>query len=348
MNILVIRFRQLGDAVLATPLLNSLRLTYPDARIDFVLNDRIAPLFEHHPALSNIIPFTEKERHNLPTYLRKVWRCVRRTRYDVIIDMRSTVNTMPFVLFSPSTSFRIGIDKPYSRPFLTHRVDGCRDDESMIDHNLRLLQPLATATNLQIDRRLSLHVSEQEKTDFRHYMQRHGIEFARPVMLAGVTAKLEEKTWKKERMTEVLRRLLETYPHLQIVFNYAPNEEERKARAIYDQLGHPENVFFDIQARGVRALAAMAANVTFYFGNEGGTRHIVQAVRRPSLVICSPSASKTTWLPTDDQVPTKGIAASDVVRPEQLLRMDDAQRYEAITTDLVWDELLSFCQQLAI
>ena len=46
MKILVIRFRQMGDAILATPLLSTLRANFPDAQIDFVLNERIAPLFK--------------------------------------------------------------------------------------------------------------------------------------------------------------------------------------------------------------------------------------------------------------------------------------------------------------
>ena len=62
-NILVIRFRQMGDAIVATPLLSSLRQTFPEAQIHFVLNDRIAPLFEGHPAIDRIITFTNEERH---------------------------------------------------------------------------------------------------------------------------------------------------------------------------------------------------------------------------------------------------------------------------------------------
>ena len=72
MKILVVRFRQMGDAILATPLLSTLRENFPDAEIDFVLNARRAPLFEGHPAISNIITFTDEERHSFFTYLKKV------------------------------------------------------------------------------------------------------------------------------------------------------------------------------------------------------------------------------------------------------------------------------------
>ena len=327
MKLLVIRFRQMGDAILATPLLSTLHRSFPDAELHFVLNERIAPLFEGHPAISRIITFSDAERHAPLTYLRKVWQTVHQTRYDAIIDMRSTLNTMPFALFSLSSKWRIGIRKPYTLGIYNHRIEGCEDDESMITHNLKLAAPLKPAVT---DRNLSLNISEKEKSDFRTYMQHEGIDFSRPVMLVGVTAKLENKTWAEDRMTETLRRLLDTFPPLQLIFNYAPGREAENARRIYEHLGANPHIFLQIQAKSPRELAAMAANCTVYFGNEGGGRHIVHAMSKPSLVICSPLASKTTWLPQDTDVLAWGIDASDA------------------TIENVWNQLLAFCKELAI
>lgn len=340
-RILVVRFRQMGDAVLATPLLNALRRQYPEAQIDFVLNERIAPLFEGHPAISRIIAFTDEERHNAFTYIRKVWRTVRQTRYDVIIDMRSTLNTMLFALFSPRTPHRIGISKPYTWMAFNHRFEGCDDDESMIDHNLRLLSPLGIG---QADKAITLSITEKERRDFRAYMQAQGIDFSRPVMLAGVTAKLPEKTWAEDRMTEVLRRFTEAHPDVQVIFNYAPGQEAENARRIYARLSGSPSIFLNIEARSMRQLAAMAANCTFYFGNEGGGRHIVQAMGRPSLVVCSPMASKTTWLPENDEVLTRGIAATDI--DPQAKGKSSQEQYALITTDRVWAALQVFYEQI--
>ena len=327
MRILVIRFRQMGDAILATPLLNTLHRSFPDAEIHFVLNERIAPLFEGHPAISRIITFSDAERHAPLIYLRKVWQTVHQTHYDAIIDMRSTLNTMPFALFSLRSKWRIGIRKPYTLGIYNHRIEGCEDDESMITHNLKLAEPLKPAV---IDRNLLLSITEKEKTGFRTYMQHEGIDFSRPVMLVGVTAKLENKTWAEDRMTETLRRLLDTFPNLQLIFNFAPGREAENARRIYDHLGANPHIFLQIQAKSPRELAAMAANCTAYFGNEGGGRHIVHAMGKPSLVVCSPMASKTTWLPQDTDVQAWGIDANDA------------------TTENVWNQLLAFCKELAI
>ena len=65
---------------------------------------------------------------------------------------------------------------------------------------------------------------------------------------------------------------------------------------------------------------------------------------RPSLVVCSPMASKTTWLPECDEPLTRGIAPSDI--DAQAARLDYAAQYALISTDRVWAELQQFCSQI--
>lgn len=328
MNILIVRFRQMGDAILSTVVANSLHRSFPEAHIHFVLNDTIAPLFKGHPAIERIITFSPKERHSVLTYLRKVWRTVHETHYDVIIDMRSTVNTLPFALFSPSTHFRIGLRKAYTRWVFNHRIPVCRTDENMIDHNLALLRPLEALGAISYDRQFTLSLTDEESQSFRSYMQRQGIRFDRPILLVGVAAKLPTKMWATDKMTWVIDRLLKANPDMQLIFNYAPGHEEEEARNIFKRLGSPANVFINLQARSQRQLAALAANIDYYFGNEGGARHVVHAMGKPSLVVCSQGNSMATWIPRN------GVAA--IALPP------DVEKEEVLS------KLLVFCQQPTI
>ena len=343
MTILVIRFRQMGDAILATPLLATLREQYPDAQIDFVLNERLAPLFEGHPAISRIITFTDEERHSPCRYVRKVWRIVHQTRYDAIIDMRSTANTMLFPLLSLRSQWRIGISKPYTLGICNRRIPACAADESMVDHNLRLAEPILSE-GAPRRRELSLPITPSETNAFRQYMQQQGVDFSRPVLLVGVTAKLPDKTWPAERMTAILARLIEARPCLQLVFNYAPGKEAAQARDIFERLDCPANVFLNVEASTPRQLAAMAACCTAYFGNEGGARHVAHAMRRPSLVVCSPGASKATWLPTDSKILTMGLAATDI--RSDAAALTPQQQYSLITVERLWPLLQHFCDEV--
>jgi len=60
----------------------------------------------------------------------------------------------------------------------------------------------------------------------------------------------------------------------------------------------------------LRQLAALCANCSFYFGNEGGARHIAQALEIPSFAIYSPSASKSMYKDEERLARMKEHAAS--------------------------------------
>ena len=121
-KVLVVRFRRVGDAVVSSVICNTLRLNFPDAEIHYVLNEAIAPLFEGHPAVDRVIPFSERENHTPRLYLRKVWRVMRRGRYDALIDLRGTLKTSWFSIFAPGVPYRIGRRKWYNCLWFNHRV----------------------------------------------------------------------------------------------------------------------------------------------------------------------------------------------------------------------------------
>jgi len=259
LNILVIRFRQMGDAVVATTLLDTLRQSFPAARIDFVLNDRIAPLFEGHPSISNVLAFAPEERRGW-RYVRKVWQTVHNVRYDVIVDMRSTVNTLLFSLLSRRSPVSSGLLKSYSRPLLTHAVEPCGDGETMVDHNLKLLQPLERFGTLHYSRRPTLRINADEIADFRAYMAKMGIDFGRPVLLAGVTAKIAAKTWAPDRMEETLRQVVAEWPAVQVGVQLCPRRRGAAGAGDGRETGRRANV---CQHRGT---------VDAQFGGHGGQR----------------------------------------------------------------------------
>ena len=350
MNILVIRFRQMGDAILSTALLNTLRHNFPDAQIHFVLNERIAPLFKGHPSVDRFITFTDDERHHALTYIRKVWRIVHETHYDIIIDMRSTANTMLFSLFSPSSKFRIGMDKGYTKLVFNHTIAPCANQYSMVEYDTRYTLPLQSFGPIEPVYAFNLHITDEERQSFGAYLTSQGIDLSRPVMLANVTAKLASKVWMEDRMVWVLSRFVEQYPDYQIIFNYAPGQEEENARRMYAQMGKPQQVLIDVQAHSSRELVAMSSYMTLFFGNEGGARHIAQAAGCPSLAICAPENSKKVWIP-QTQILAEGISPVDTLAAHQLTeqayqQLSREEKYSLLTQEYVWSRLQSFMQKL--
>jgi len=342
-KILVIRFRRVGDAVLGTSLCTSLRKTFPHAEIHYLLNTPIAPLYEGHPDIDKVISFDAKDDRSFFRYVRRVWSIVRANRYDVIIDMRGTLRTLLFSLLSLATAYRIGTKKSYSFLALNHPVDNRGDKTSnMIEQNLAFLKPLEPIADVKYCREFKLYVTDAEKQAFHGYMENAGIDFSRPIMLAVVSARLQHKIWDKERMKVVLQHIIDTY-NAQIIFNFV-NAEREFAINIHQEMNSHSNIFTHIEANSLRDLCALSANCHFFFGNEGGARHLAQALDVPSFAIFPPKISKARWLPEQGDR-FAGISPDDICSKAEQQAMTYEQRFNLITVNAVWDKLNPMLRQ---
>ena len=333
-TILVIRFRRVGDSVLSMALCHSLKLSFPKAAVHFVINKGIAPLYKDHPDIDKLITFNERECKGL-TYIKKVREVMRSVHYDVIIDMRSTPKTLLFSLFSLSSTYRIGRKKWYNVVH-THRIV-TQDGLDRVQSNLQLMEPLRAEGSLVMSERFPLYITPQEAKDYRAYLAKQGIDVRKPVVLVAVATRLEHKAWPRERMTEVLRRMLSHFD-LQLVFNYAGDAEKAVATAYFEALGRDKRIFLNIEAKNLRELCALCQASQFFFGNEGGPRHISQAFEVPSLAIYPPDIEKDFWLPGHDER-FQGVSPDDRMPLSRQKGMTYQERMLLITVEDVWQQL---------
>jgi heptosyltransferase-2 len=342
-KIIVIRFRRVGDAVLSSAICSTLRKTFPNARIDYVLNAEIAPLFKNHPDIDRIISFKKEEMNDGKVYLKKVRRIMHDEKYDLILDARATVKTLWFSLFSLSSPYRIGWKKPYNHFIHNYRPDIQIDDDE-VGRILRILSPLEKDFEVQYVRDFRVYVTMEEKESFRRIMQAGGIDFSKPVMVCAVTARLTHKVWQPEYMKQLLQRIIDHYD-VQLVFNYGGQEEENTAIRLQREMGNPACVFTNIKAGNLRELAALLTNSDFFFGNEGGPRHISQALDIPSFAIYPPGVGRKKWLPNaSDRF--QGIEPEDVSDEAKDKKWSYREKFEFISVDEVWNRLHPVLRQL--
>ena len=335
-RVLIIRFRRVGDSVLAVCLFKSLKKTFPGVKIDFVLNENIAPLYSGHPDIDRVIAFSNEENHSVLKYISRVWRIMRETRYDVVIDMRSTINTMMFSMFSLRTPFRIGVRKKYNMFFNNYRVENRKNPlHDMVQRDLMLLNPLEKIANVQYDPSFALYAPEEERASYRDYMQRMGIDFAKPVVFVAVATRIPGKEWSLERAEEVIRKMIDKY-HPQIIFNYSGEREKMICTELYEKLGRDKHIFIDVEANSLLELRSLISLCSFFFGNEGGPRHIAQAFDVPSYAIYPPGVPKRLWLPGDN-TRFQGLSPNDIDPAGNEMTREDA--FDLLTADRVWSGL---------
>ena len=342
----IISFSGIGDAVLTEILCENLKKLYPGIIVDIVVKDNSAPLFLNNKSIDNVIPYYNKDRRKVLEYIKKTWKVMRK-KYDIVLDVESTPRSELFSLFGVKASYRIGWNKISKHKFLWMKVKRgffynrkiIRNNEEDVIKNLtKFLDPLIKDSNIkEYDKVLDfqINITEDEKQEMKQKMENEGIDFSKPVIICGVNAVGESKRWKKENMLEVLKYILENY-NFQILFFYTENEKEYTLN-LAKELNN-ERVFYGIETSDVRDLAKLMVNSNYYFGNEGGARHIAQALGIPSFAIFSPNAAKKDWLVNNGNLKYDGIEAKDVV-PDGLHNMSEQERYNSITPQKVIEKL---------
>ena len=140
-KILVIQTAFIGDVVLTTSLLESLREAYPLASIDMLVRHGNESLFLQHPFLNEVLVWVKKS-NKYQNWLRLFFK-IRANRYDAIVNVQRYAATGAWTAFS-NAKFKIGFDKNPLSFLFTHRIvhHSTGIDLHEIDRNHQLLSVL--------------------------------------------------------------------------------------------------------------------------------------------------------------------------------------------------------------
>ena len=101
-RVLVVRLRSIGDTVLATPSLIALKRFLPDARIDILLEDWVAPVLDGFDAVDNVLTVGKDKKSRFET----AWK-IRRNKYDVVFNLHGGT-TATFFVRASGANYRVG------------------------------------------------------------------------------------------------------------------------------------------------------------------------------------------------------------------------------------------------
>jgi len=86
-NILVINLMHLGDLMLVTPVLRTLRHNYPAARITLLADEKLADIVQENRHIDECLLIDKKGRDNSLLGILRFARRLRRRKYDLVINL---------------------------------------------------------------------------------------------------------------------------------------------------------------------------------------------------------------------------------------------------------------------
>ena len=117
-KILIIRQSSIGDIILTTPLVRSVRQAYPEAQIDFLTNQEFADLVRHNPHVSNVVSYDKKTGFRGLSALKNQ---LMREKYDWIIDLHNSLRSRYLRMFSKIFS-NVKEISVYQKPYIARKL----------------------------------------------------------------------------------------------------------------------------------------------------------------------------------------------------------------------------------
>ncbi|HCO39498.1 MAG TPA: ADP-heptose--LPS heptosyltransferase [Aquificaceae bacterium] len=188
MRILLWQTAYLGDVVLATPLIKSLKKNFPKAHIAFVGRSFIKELLKGFDI--ELIPFDKRIKESFEM-LEKI------KDYHVAISPHISARTA-LILFFSGIPIRIGFDRSELSWLYTHRIKH-RWDMHEVDRNLELLKPLGIKN---FERLPALMVEEEEK---RKAIEKFNLP--REFVVISPFSNFPLKEWSLENWLELVKRI---------------------------------------------------------------------------------------------------------------------------------------------
>ena len=159
-NILVIRFSSIGDIVLATSPLKTIRTAWPEAKLTFLTLDAFSPLLEFHPDIDAMIPLSRS------LSLKELWEFsdyVKEKAFVRIYDLHNSLRSRIVTLKTDSPIHRI--EKPRWNRFMLyqfHQNNFPDDFSTRLNYHQHLGEIWASDLGLPPT---NLVVSDHEKSD---------------------------------------------------------------------------------------------------------------------------------------------------------------------------------------
>lgn len=269
-QILIIQTAFIGDAILATALIEKLHAYHPEADIDFLVRKGNDKLLEHHPILREVLVWNKKEKYKS---LWQLVRKVRKKRYDVVVNVQRFFNSGLLAAFSRGKLI-IGFDKnPLS--FLFHQTVNHQfgDDKNFIheiDRNLALIESISDSTFVKP----KLYPADESWAK---------VPSNERYICMAPTSVWFTKQWPAAKWVELINAL----DHQITIYLLGGPGDKAACEHIKEQSAHPK-VFNKAGELSLLDSAAMMHSAEMNYANDSAPIHMASAMDAPiTAIFCS-------------------------------------------------------------
>lgn len=282
-RILIRQTNWIGDAVMTTPAMGAIRVTFPRAEIVVAANPLVAELFRYHPDCDRVVVFDKKDAHSGIRGMLRFAGELRREGFDLAILLQNAAEAAVIATLA-GVPKRAGYRTDGRRLLLTHGVP-VGVAEKRLHHTayyLRMLEALGIRGG---NGALRLECAPQEADWARKTMGDWEFVAVNPGAAYG-----SAKRWIPERFAQVGDSLAREFG-LRVVLTGGPGEVEIGRDIEAAMSSRPLNL---IGQTGVRQLMAVLSRCRLMVTNDSGPMHVAAAFGIPIAAVFGSTDHTTT------------------------------------------------------
>ncbi|WP_129128423.1 lipopolysaccharide heptosyltransferase II [Geomonas oryzae] len=288
-KILIRAVNWIGDAVMTTPAVDTVRANFPEAEITVLANEAVSEVFRVYDGVDRVITFHRNGRHKGALGRLRLAAELRRSRFDLAVMLPNSFDAalVPWLAGIPQ---RVGKDSDARSIILTHRFPRVllKPDTHQVLNYLTMLEYFGLKPS---PAQLRLQTSAAEDAEMDALLAARGIAPGEFVLGVNPGATYgSAKRWYPERFAETARELAKRWG-ARVIITGGPGETEMAGK-IAELL---EGDCADFAGKtSVRQLMALIKRCNFFITNDSGPMHIAAAFDVPLVAIFGPTDHRTT------------------------------------------------------
>ncbi len=273
-NILVIKLSSIGDCLLATPAIESIRKGYPGSFITWLVEGKSSDIAHLNPHVDEVIVI-DKDRFKVWDYLALIRR-LRKRRYDLSIDLQGVDRTSIFAFLSGARNRYV--EEFADLGFLSNKKISRKNRPLEHAMNFYLFLAEKSGGSAMEGPNLSLATSPEDKRFAGDFMERNfpGKNPGNTIFVGmNPSGSWKTKRWPLRYFSQVSKRLIEDFNASILIFG--GKGEEYFAEDILKNSG-PGKVVSAVGKTTLKQARELLSKMNYFITPDSGLMHIASSI----------------------------------------------------------------------
>ncbi len=304
-RILVIRLSSLGDIILTTPVLDTLKENYKNSEIYFLTKRKYQGLFESDPRISSVIYFESEGKDKGLSGLLRLIRRLNQENFYLVVDLHSNLRSF-FIRHLVKARKKIWYHKRLIPRFLMVYFKKWKvKPVSTIDCYLEGLKKIGLKNYNRIPK---LYSKNEEGLWADNYLLESGVKKDEVLMGIAPGAKWETKRWDKDKFSFLAKSLSQ---ELSSKFLLVGDKNDQMLIEDIKAYVGEGNVIQAIDLP-LNRLIALVERCELFISNDSGPMHLASALGIPTIGIFGPTHPGLGFSPSglEDKIFWAGVECS--------------------------------------